>query len=200
MLFIVSCFVYGLDLKTPNGVRRALTSQIKNEGKTNHFYQIDEHFAFFAFTDRGPDVGVTTYTTNFVPFCFTCGWYTGDPDDNRGLNPPVYKDGHLLYAGRTEFVWAGIPEDVFPFYNTKTKEFGYVMDSLELGEAPFAVSKKLSHGLVSMNYDEMSYESADDEDCMIAFGATFLGYILLAIWWIIGTFWWLIRKLRHRPA
>lgn len=194
VLLIISVIVYGLDLSMPNGTRKALTSQIKNSGQTDFFYKIDDKFAFYAFTDRGSEVGVTAYTRNYIPFCFVCGWSMGDPDDSRDLYAPVYMDGDLLYAERTDFASEDVPENVFPTYNMRTHEYGYVDDSLELGADPFNRNKKLTHKFVAKNFDELSYESADDEDCMISFGAVFLGYIILGVWWGIQALVWLIRR------
>jgi hypothetical protein len=193
-LLVLCLVIYGFDLTTPKGTRKALTKEIKNSGKTNFFYALDEKFAFFAFTDRGPEVGLTTYTRNYVPFCFVCGWNMGDPEDDRGLNPPVYKSGDLLYSERTDYAWEGIPEGVFPTFNMTSKKFGFVKDSLELGPAPFDRHKKLLHSFVAENFDELSYESADDEDCMISFGALFLCYIILGVWWLIQVLVWVIRR------
>lgn len=194
VLLIISIVIYGLDITTPEGTRKAITSQIKNSGKKNYFYKIDDKFAFYAFTDWGNDVGVTTYARNYIPFCFTCGWYTGDPDDDRGLAAPVYKSGDLLYSSRTSDAWAGLPAGVFPTYNMKTHTYGYVKDSLELSGNPFSAAERLTHKLVSESYDEMSYESSDDEDCMISFAAIFLCYIILAIWWLIA---FAVKRLRR---
>jgi hypothetical protein len=193
ILMVICLFIYGFDISMSGG-RRALTSQIKNSGQTDFFYKIDDKFAFTVFTDYGNGVGMTAYTRSYIPFCFVCGWNMGDPEDDRSMFGPVYKSGDLIYAARTDSDIYGVPENVFPTYNVRTKQYSYVEDSLELGSDPFHQSKKLTHKIVADQYDELSYESADDEDCMISFGAIFLSYIILAVWWSIQALVWLLRR------
>lgn len=197
-LFVISLFIYGFDISMPEGGRRALTRELKNSGQTNFYYRIDDKFAFNVSTDWGEGVSVSAYTRNYIPFCFVCGWHMGDPEDDRFMFGPVYRDGDLLYAARTDGDFYGVPEGVFPTYDMRTHAFGYVEDSLELGSNPFARDKKLTHKIVADNFDELSYEGPDDEDCMISFGAVFLAYIILAVWWIIQVLVFLIRRSMAR--
>ena len=188
VLFIISLVIYGFDIQS-SGSRKALTSQIKNEGKTNFYYRINDEFAFGVFTDMEPgemDVHITTYTQNYIPFCFFCGYYTGDPEDDRGFNQP-YRVGDLVYSTRMNINSRDhAPDSTYSTYNLKTNEYGYVQSLEEIAPNADSDTHLVSREYISENYDEISYSSADDEDCMIAFGAVFLGYSILLVWAIFA--------------
>jgi hypothetical protein len=193
VLFVISVIIYGFDIQSSGG-RKALTSQIKNEGKTNYYYRITDEFAFGVFADREAgdmDVHITTYTENYIPFCFFCGYYTGDPDDDRGFNQP-YRMGDVVYSTWINFDSRDhAPDSTYSTYNLKTDEYGYVYSLDEIGPNADSDAYLVTREYISENYDEISYSSADDEDCMIAFGAVFFGYSILLVW---GIFALLFRK------
>ena len=185
-LFLISIIIYGFDIQS-NGGRKALTSQLKNEGKTNYFYQFNDHVAFGVFADREPgeyDVILTTYTRNYIPFCYVCGYYMGDPDDDNGFGQP-YMQGEMIYTIEAlDEVYKGYPEGAYQTFNMTTAEFSYVMNLDDIGPDVADEKYRINREWVSTHYDEISYSSSDDEDCFIAFGAVFLGYIILIVWGI----------------
>ena len=184
VLFVISIVIYGLDIKS-SGSRKALTRELKNEGKINYYYRIDDTFALGVFSDREPgelDIHVTAYTQNFIPFCYFCGYYAGSPDDNRGFLQP-YRQGDLLYAIEPlAEAYMGLPEGAYATLNVKTGEFSHVMNLSEIHSDALNDKYRVTREYVSTNFDEMSYSSSDDEDCFIAFGAVFLSYFILIIW------------------
>ncbi len=188
VLFIVSTIIYGFDIKS-SGTRKALTSQLKNSGKVNYFYRINDEFAFGVFTDRAPgeyDIIVTSYMQNYVPFCYFCGYSTGDVDNDQGITQP-YKQGNLLYdieALTDDYM--GLPMGAFATLDIDTGTFSRVMDLNEIGPDASEKKYRVTRNEVSANFDEISYSSADDEACMIAFGAGFLSYSILIIWGLLA--------------
>lgn len=187
-LFIISVVIYGFDIKT-NGSRKALTSQIKNEGQTNYYYKIDDQFAFGVFSDREPgdfDVHLTVYDENYIPFCYFCGYYTGDMEDDRGFNQP-YAQGDLIYnIDINDKSRDGNPDDTYSTYNLKTSEYGYINSLTEISADASDPKHRLTREYISAQFDELSYSSSDDEDCIIAFGAVTLSYIILILWGILA--------------
>lgn len=187
---IVASFIYGFDITNKQtGVRRAITGQMENEATVNFFYRIDDTFAFAVFSDREEgemDISFGTYRRNGFPYCFTCGYYTADGEDDRGFLEP-YKKGNLVYSiealDQGEF---GIPKGAFPVYDLKKRKYTYVKDLNEIAEDAASKKYKLTRQYVSNHYNEISYESSDDEDCFIVFSAVFLCYIILAIWGLLA--------------
>lgn len=189
ILFVVSLIVYGFDISFDgdSGRRKTLLSELENSPTINFFYEIDETFAFGVFTDREPggyDVIVTSYTVNYPPFCYFCGYHMGDPDNDQGFSQP-YRQGNILYdIEPLDEAYMGLPEGAYATLNTETGEFGHVMDLNEIGSEAIHDKYRVTREYVVKNYDEISYSSADDEDCMIAFGAVTLCYSILIIWGI----------------
>ena len=201
VLLVVSIIVYGLDLKIEQkGVRKALTSQVKNSGKTSYFYRINDKFAFYVFTDREPgsyDVGVTTYTRNVIPFCLTCGWYIGDSDDDRSIIQP-HRIEDLVYSTKAlKEDYMGLPGGAFATLNLKTGAFAHVMNLNQI--APDAADEKyrVDRKYVSSNFNEISFAGSDDEDCFISFGGVFLAYSILLVWALIAVPIKLIRNIKN---
>lgn len=190
-LTIISVIIYGFDItvKERSGPRKALTSQIKNTGKTYYYYKVSDEFAIGVNTEYESgeaDMWVTKYTQNYVPYCFFCGWYTDDLDDDRSLGQP-YMKGDILYnptpSGGSDM---GLPEESYPTLNVKTGEFSHVMDLSEIDHNAESDEFKITREWVSQNFDEISFSAFDDEDCFIAFSAIFFCYIVLIIWGIIA--------------
>lgn len=185
VILVISIIVFGLDINTPEPTRRAITHIVKNKSTTAHFYRIDDTFAFGVFTDRAPgelDISITTYERNMVPYCFFCGWYTGAAEDNRYMMQP-YLASHYAYSKELrDEDWGGIPAGEYPVYDFNTGEFTSVKDLHELENFPADSGMMITREYVSENYDEISYFSPDDEDCMIVFSALFICYIVLFIW------------------
>ena len=189
-LTIVGIIIFGFDISTPEGgTRKALSNTIKNSGQVAYFYEINDKFAFSVFTDREPgdyDVGVTVYEQNVVPFCFTCGWYTNDLDDDRGMMMPS-RQGSLIYSTDPDMSFdPDAPEGGFVTLDLESGVYGYVNDLSEISADAADPKYQLDRVYISENYDEISFSSYDDEDCFIFFGAMFLCYIILIIWGLIA--------------
>ncbi len=43
------------------------------------------------------DITMTTYERNVVPYCFLCGWYVGDSNDDRYISQP-YIANRIAYG------------------------------------------------------------------------------------------------------
>lgn len=185
VFFVIALIVFGFDITTPKPTRRAITHVVQNKGTTAHFYRIDDTFAFGVFTDREPgqlDISITTYERNIVPYCFFCGWYTGAPDDDRYMMQPYLANDYAYSKELHDEDWGGVPAGEYPVFNFKTGEYTHVKDLHELPNFPADSGKMITREYISENYDEISYFSADDEDCMIVYSALFVCYIVLFIW------------------
>lgn len=196
VLLVISLIIYGFDIKTPEGgTRKALTSQIKNSGKTDFFFKIDDKHTFQVYLyEEGGDVmhfGVSEYVRNYIPFCFVCGWNRIKGKDFS--NP--YQKGDLLYAAEpTQSEWDGIPEGVYPYLDLEEGAIKWVEDLEELGRNLDDPKYALDALEIENSYPELSVESSDDEDCMISIAAITLCYMILAVWLLIAGIVYVIRK------
>lgn len=184
-LFVIAVVIFGFDISTPKASRRALANAMANEGTSTFFYRVDDRFALAVFSDREEgqfDVSLRTYTTNYVPFCFFCGWYRDDSSDDRGILQP-YRIGDLLYdVNALKEPYMGLPADSYPTYDIKTSAFAHVTDLKQIAPDAAEPKYRLRRDAISADFDEMSYSGPDDEDCQIMFAALTLAYAILLLW------------------
>lgn len=191
VLTVVAVIIYGFDISTPKNTRRALGKVVQNEGTTTRFYKVNETVAFGVFTDREPgemDITLTTYVRNMVPYCFLCGWYVGDPDNDSYVSQPYMANGMAYGIEARDQDYGGVPAGEFPTFNFNTGEFGHVKDLSTITDDPTNVSKRITREYVSENYDEISWFGPDDEDCMAVYTALIICYVVLLIWGVILLF------------
>ena len=187
-IFAVAIIIFGFDISVPKESRRALTRSLANESTSTYFYRVDDRFALAVFTKREPgelDVSLRTYTTNYPPFCFFCGWHTDNTDDRRGFIEP-YRIGSTLYDVKPlSEPYMGLPKGAHATYDLATRTFGHVMDLTAIAPDAASPTHKLTREQVSADFDEMSYYGPDDEDCQIVFAALTVAYAILFLWLLV---------------
>jgi len=183
-LTVVALFIFGFDMQNKGKSTKKMVNLMKNDGKTDYSYRITDNFAFRVLdTDQEqPTILVSSYTTNYIPFCYICGWYTTDLEDQRNILAPRLHQQKIYSAAPTVRAFGDIPKGHYTLLDLQTGEFSHT-DNLATVGIPSADAGKLLGPIdIANNYDEISYENQDDEDCMIVFGALAIFYILLAMW------------------
>ena len=178
-LFILSVIIYGLDLTVsqPETNRKTITSHLENERSTRHFFALNDSVCFIVDTEEAEKdrvVAMRSYTPNFIPFCYFCGYNRSTYGYEHGiyLDEP-FKYGNIIYSQIPyDYNDGDIPFGTFQTYDIITGEEGYVEKIADI--APDASDSKYriqetylleNHGLLSF------YEN---ESCQIAFGVIFV--------------------------
>ena len=195
VITVIAWFIYGFDISTnAQGVRRGIAQQFENEATVNFFFRINDEFTFNIYSDRPEgemDIGMGTYRKNAFPYCYVCGYFTSNSEDTRGMVTP-YKVGNLVYSIEPlERAYMGLEAQVYPTYNIETQLFSSVKSLDEIAPDAASPVHKVTREYIQNNYNEISFESSDDEDCWIVFSALSICYIILLIW---GTLAILIRR------
>ncbi len=192
-LYIIGVIIFGFDIQIEKGSsRKALVSIFENDGTSNFYFKIDDEYAVIMDIEDGEVwyTGITTYTMNYVPFCFTCGW---NRPTGGGFNN-VYQKGDLFYNPEPKSYESDeAPEGVYEYYDAGTGERGYVEDLDDLGNNLDKSKYEIDAEEIAENYSEISMSGPDDEDCMVLFAALILCYFILLIWLVIASLIKLIR-------
>ncbi len=178
-LFILSVIIYGLDLNVsqPETNKQTITSHLENERSTRHYFELNDSICFVVDTEEAKEDRVVTmksYTTNFVPFCYFCGYNRGTYRYEYG----IYIDEPYMYG---DFVYTKIPYDYddgeipfgsFQTYNFKTGKDGYVEQLEDIGPDAANNKYRVTEDYLLENNGLISYY--ENESCQIAFGVIFV--------------------------